>query len=97
MLNNLINDVQYPEEGLSHQVLLNASGGKATLYVFSEGSELKTHKANADVLVVILEGSATITVEDETFEAVQGSSIVFKEGQLHSLKATKRFKMLLIK
>lgn len=97
MRNNIINDFEYPQSGLSNQVLLNSGGGTAILYVFAQGSELKTHKANSDVLVVIQEGTATITLEGETFEAQQGTSVVFKAGQLHSLQANERFKMLLIK
>lgn len=95
--NNIIKDFQYPKEGFTKKVLLNSRGGTAILYLFARGAELKTHKANSDVLVVIQEGLATITLEGETFEAQQGASIVFKAGQLHSLKANERFKMLLIK
>ncbi len=97
MRTNIIEDFQYPKEGISNQVLLQSGGGKAILYIFAQGAALKTHKANSDVLVVIQEGTATITLEGETFEAQQGTSVVFKEGQPHSLMANKSFKMLLIK
>ncbi|QHT66970.1 hypothetical protein GXP67_10065 [Rhodocytophaga rosea] len=94
---SILEDFRYPTEGISSQALLNSGGGKAILYVFAQGAELKTHKANSDVLVVIQEGTATITLEEETFEALHGTCVVFKEGQLHSLKANEPFKMLLIK
>ncbi|MDO1450852.1 cupin domain-containing protein [Rhodocytophaga aerolata] len=94
---SIAEDFEYPKYGISSQALLKSVGGKVMLYVFAQGAELKTHKANSDVLVVIQEGTATITLEGETFDARQGTSVVFKEGQLHSLKANEPFKMLLIK
>jgi quercetin dioxygenase-like cupin family protein len=94
---SIVEDFQYPQDGISSQILLNSGGGKVILYVFAQGAELKPHKANSDVLVVIQQGRATITLEGETFEAQAGTSVVFKEGLLHSLKANEPFKMLLIK
>lgn len=67
--------------------MLQSGGGKAILYTFAQGAAQKPTKANSDVLVLIQERTATVTLEGETFEAQQGTSIVFKEGQPHSLMA----------
>lgn len=97
MNKNIIKDFNYPKQGIENQILLNSGGGKAILYLIAKGGELKPHKASADVLVVIQEGVATITIEGETFEAPQGTTVVFKKDQVHALKANESFKMLLIK
>ncbi len=56
MITSIIEDFQYPKEGIGSHVL-RQSGGKRP----------------------IQEGTATITLEGETFEAQQGTSIVLKK------------------
>jgi len=67
-----------------------------TLFAFDAGEEIGTHSAPGDAMVQVLDGEATITIDDQTLVAKAGEVVVMPANIPHSVKAEKRFKMLLI-
>jgi len=47
-------------------------------------------------LVYILDGEAEITISGKSFSVKEGEMIIMPANEPHSLKAVKRFKMLLV-
>ena len=67
-----------------------------TLFAFDAGEEISSHESTGDALVYVLDGSANITVGENTYTPKKGESIVMPAGIPHAVKADGQFKMLLI-
>ncbi len=87
--------VEYAEGGIISKQLIKKPTGNITLFSFDKNEGLSEHRAPFDALVQILEGSAEITVDGQTFIVKAGESIVFPANAPHALTAIERFKMLL--
>jgi quercetin dioxygenase-like cupin family protein len=88
--------LQYQDGSIVSRVLLKNKGGTATLFAFAEGEGLSEHSAPFDALVVALDGEASIQIADETFTVQKGETIMLPANRPHAVRATSRFKMLLI-
>ena len=88
--------LQYQDGSIVSRVLLKNKGGTATLFAFAAGEGLSEHTAPFDALVVALDGEAEIQIADETFTVRQGETITLPANRPHAVRATSRFKMLLI-
>lgn len=88
--------LQYQDGSIVSRVLLKNKGGTTTLFAFAEGEGLSEHTAPFDALVVALDGEAEIQIADESFMVRQGETITLPANRPHAVKATSRFKMLLI-
>jgi quercetin dioxygenase-like cupin family protein len=88
--------LQYQDGSIVSRVLLKNKGGTATLFAFAEGEGLSEHTAPFDALVFALDGEAEIQIAEETFTVRQGETITLPANRPHAVRATKRFKMLLI-
>jgi quercetin dioxygenase-like cupin family protein len=88
--------LQYQDGSIVSRVLLKNKGGTATLFAFAEGEGLSEHTAPFDALVVVLDGEAEIQIADQNFTVRQGEIITLPADRPHAVRATSRFKMLLI-
>ncbi len=66
-----------------------------TLFAFEKGEGISAHTVTADAMVLILDGTASITIGGEKISARAGQAVAMPEGVPHSLKAEERFKMVL--
>lgn len=87
--------LSYQDGAIVSKILLKAPKGSVTVFAFDEGEELSEHTAPFDALVHVLEGEAQIRVAGEPHRLHQGQIIVMPANQPHSVKAVKRFKMML--
>jgi len=67
-----------------------------TLFTFDAGQSLSEHKAPFDALVVALEGEAEFTVGGGRHRLSPGLMLVMPANVPHSMKAEKRFRMMLV-
>lgn len=67
-----------------------------TLFAFDAGEGVSTHASTGDAFVVVLDGSAEITVDGVMNVAKKGQSIIMPANIPHSVKAVTPYKMLLI-
>ena len=88
--------LQYQDGSIVSRVLLKNKGGTVTLFAFDVGEGLSEHTAPFDALVVVTDGEADIQIAGESFKVRRGETITLPANQPHALKATSRFKMLLI-
>ena len=92
----LVELLEYQDDSIVSRVLLKNKGGTVTLFAFAEGEGLSEHTAPFDALVVVLDGEAEIKIADENFAVRQGETITLPANRPHAVRATGRFKMLLI-
>ncbi len=87
--------VEYQTGSVVSRTLIKKEKGTLTLFAFDKGESLSEHTAPFDAFVYIVDGEAHITIEDESYHLTTGEALVLPANLPHSVKATKRFKMLL--
>lgn len=88
--------IRYQKGSIVSKEIIRSNKGTVTLFAFDEGQCLSTHTAPYDAFVNILDGSAEITVSGKKFRLGAGDMILMPANKPHSLKANKRFKMMLV-
>jgi quercetin dioxygenase-like cupin family protein len=88
--------IDYQPGSVVSRQMVKAKGGNVTLFAFDKGEGLSEHSAPFDALVYLLDGTAEITISGKSHHLKQGEMIMMPAHQPHALKATERFKMLLV-
>jgi quercetin dioxygenase-like cupin family protein len=92
----LVDLLQYQDGSIVSRILLKNKGGTVTLFAFAEAEGLSEHTAPFDALVVVLDGEADIEIAGESFRVRQGETITLPANLPHAVRASTKFKMLLI-
>lgn len=92
-LSDLLN---YQQKSVVSRAIIKKDTGNVTLFAFDEGEELSEHTAPFDALVYLLDGEAEIIISGKEIIAKKGDMVIMPANQPHSLKAIKRFKMVLV-
>ena len=87
--------VEYQGGAIVSREVLKKKTGTVTLFAFAAGQGLSEHTAPFDALVQVLDGEAEITIAGKRHRLRAGELILMPANQPHSLKAARRFKMLL--
>jgi quercetin dioxygenase-like cupin family protein len=85
----------YQRDAIVSRTIIDKKIGTVTIFAFGEGQGLSEHTAPFDALVQIVDGEAEITISGKPLTAKQGELVIMPAGEPHSLRAIKRFKMLL--
>lgn len=93
---NLSNLIAYQEGSVVSRTILAKDTGTVTLFAFAQGQGLSEHTAPFDALVYILDGESEITISGKPVQTKAGEMVIMPANKPHSLKATKKFKMLLV-
>ncbi|WP_128567274.1 cupin domain-containing protein [Methanocella paludicola] len=88
--------VGYQPGSVVSREVINKTTGTVTIFAFDEGEGLSTHSAPFDAMVVAVDGEVEITIDDQPNHLKAGDMIIMPAGHPHSVKALKKFKMLLI-
>ena len=91
-----INDLlDFVPEAIVSRVLMKTDSGSVTLFAFWQGQGLSEHISPHDALVQILEGHATIIIENNEHSVAAGQVLLLPAQRPHSVLATEKIKMLL--
>jgi len=93
---NLSDLVKYQENAVVSSEILKKDAGTVTVFAFDKGQGLSEHTAPFDALVNIIDGRAEVSILGKLFTVKKGEMIVMPANKPHSLKATEKFKMLLV-
>ncbi|MHB8155034.1 MAG: cupin domain-containing protein [Candidatus Omnitrophota bacterium] len=93
---SLISLVDYQDSSVVSKELIKKEKGTITLFAFDKGQGLSEHTAPFDALVYIFDGEAEISISGKQYNLKSGETIIMPANKPHSLKATDRFKMLLV-
>lgn len=88
--------IEYQSSAVVSKEILKTENGTVTIFAFDEGQGLSEHTAPFNVLAQIIDGEAEISIEKTPYILTEGQMIEFPANKSHSLKALKRFKMVLI-
>jgi quercetin dioxygenase-like cupin family protein len=92
----LSNLVDYQNGSVVSKEIIKQEKGTVTLFAFDQGQGLSQHTAPFDALVYIFDGQAEISIAAKKHHLKSGQIIIMPADQPHALKATERFKMLLV-
>jgi len=84
------------EQGIASRILAKTSGGSLTLFAFDKGQGLTEHTSPFDALVLMLEGSLTLTIGGSPVQARPGTIVRMPAHMPHALDAPEPCRMLLI-
>jgi quercetin dioxygenase-like cupin family protein len=87
--------VSYHHGSVVSRTIINRKSGTVTLFAFDEGEGLSEHTAPHDALLHVLQGGVLVTIEGKVINLEEGEGLILPAGKPHSVKATRRFKMLL--
>ena len=87
--------VDYQDDSIVSRMIIERKTGNVTLFAFDDGQGLSEHTAQYDALVHVLEGKVEVTISGKTLHLKEGEIVIMPANQPHTLKALKRFKMLL--
>jgi quercetin dioxygenase-like cupin family protein len=96
MKKNLINLISYQPNSVVSKEIIKKDTGTVTLFAFDRGQGLSEHTAPFDALVYILDGEARIFISGKPTTVKKNEMLIMPAHKPHSLKAIKRFKMLLV-
>lgn len=88
--------IEYQQGSVVSKEILKTESGTVTLFAFDKGQGLSEHTAPFNALAHIIDGEARIKIEETARVLIEGQMIELPANKVHSLKALKRFKMLLI-
>ena len=86
----------YQKDSIVSQEIIKKEAGTVTIFAFDKGQGLSEHTAPFDALVYILDGQAKISISGKPHLLKKGRMILIPANKPHSLKAVRRFKMLLV-
>lgn len=88
--------VAYQPGTVVSRTLVRKPAGTVTAFAFDAGEGLSEHTAPFDALALNLEGEADISIAGVAHHLSTGQLLKLPAGQPHAVKATTRFKMLLV-
>lgn len=89
--------IDYVSGQINKEVILSNQYGSVTLFAFDKGTSLDTHAAPCEALIQIIDGALDFTLEGNEMTLKEGEFITLRKGVQHSLRAEKKFKMILTK
>jgi len=82
--------------GIASRVLARTTGGNLTVFAFDSGQGLTEHTSPFDALVLVLDGSVTLTVAGEQVRASPGTIVRMPAHVPHAVEAAEASRMLLV-
>ena len=93
---NLANLAGYQDGAVVSRTVIDKPVGTITAFAFDAGEGLSEHTAPYDAFVQVLDGEAEVNIEGVIHNVSAGEIIIMPANKPHSLRAVKRFKMLLV-
>jgi quercetin dioxygenase-like cupin family protein len=87
--------VEYSDASIVSKTLVEKKGGSVTAFAFAAGQALSEHSAPFDAMVQVVDGEGLFTIGGNVYNVKAGELLVMPANIPHSVKAEKRFKMLL--
>jgi len=88
--------IEYQEGVVASRTIIDKKAGTVTVFAFDQGQGLSEHVAPYDALVYALDGEAEIVISGEKQQLVKGQMLIMPASSPHSLKASQKFKMVLV-
>jgi quercetin dioxygenase-like cupin family protein len=83
-------------DGIASRILAKTSGGNVTLFAFDANQGLTEHTSPFEALVLVLEGSCTLTIGGTPVLATPGTIARLPAGVAHAVDAIEATRFLLV-
>jgi len=83
-------------QGIASRILARTNAGNLTMFAFDAGQGLTEHTSPFDALVMVLDGSLSLTIGGTLVRATPGTIVRMPAGVPHGLEATEATRMLLM-
>jgi len=93
---NLANLAGYADGAVVSRTVVDKPVGTVTAFAFDAGEGLSEHTVPYDAFVQVLDGEADVNIDGTVHTVGAGEFIIMPANKPHSLRAVKRFKMLLV-
>ncbi|EEJ53447.1 cupin domain protein [Mobiluncus mulieris 28-1] len=93
---DLLNEIPVGKESTTSRVLINNSALRVVVFSFDKGEMLTAHSSPRAVVVQLLAGKMTFTLDDTPHHMVAGDMIYLAPGQVHALVADEPCQMSLV-
>lgn len=87
---------EYRDGSVVSREIIKGKAGSVTLFAFDRGEGLSEHTAPFDALMSVLDGEGEITIGGQAHRMSAGEAVIAPANVPHAVKATRRFKMLLV-
>jgi quercetin dioxygenase-like cupin family protein len=91
----LVDLADYQEDSVVSRTIIDRKVGTVTFFAFDEGQGLSEHTAPYEALIYLADGAAEIVISGKANLLKKGEMIVIPAKEPHSLRAVKKFKMIL--
>ena len=88
--------VEYQEGTIVSKTIISNGSGTVTIFAFDKDQALSEHTAPFDALLQVIDGNVRVKISGEKFELASGEMIIMPANEPHAVKATTRFKMMLV-
>ncbi len=87
--------IKYSKNSVVSKALVDRKAGTITLFAFDAGQGLSEHTAPFDAVVQVLDGEAEVSIDGKPMRTSAGELVIMPADVPHSVKAVRKFKMLL--
>lgn len=91
----LKDQVNYQEGQVVSKTLVQNKYVSLTLFAFDENEEISTHESQGDAIVIVLEGTALITIAGVKYDVSEGETIVMPAKVPHAVFGKTKMKFML--
>jgi quercetin dioxygenase-like cupin family protein len=95
VIENLLEQVQTPQDGTLSRTIHHDDGIKLVLLAFAGGQQLPQHTTAVPVILEILQGDARVTLDGQEKELATGSWVFMEANLPHAIYARTDMVMLL--
>ncbi len=88
--------LKYHKDAIVSKEIIHRKTGTISFFAFDKGQSLSEHTAPFDAFIYIIDGACEITISGKKYLLKKGQSIIMPKNEPHALKASARFKMLLV-
>lgn len=88
--------VSYQDGTIVSKLIVNKEVGTVTLFAFDKNQSLSEHTAPYDALLQVFDGEADVEISGNKYNLNTGEMILMPANVPHAVKATEKFKMMLI-
>jgi quercetin dioxygenase-like cupin family protein len=88
--------INFQQGSVVSRTVIKKPTGTVTYFAFDEGEALSEHTAPFDALVSIVDGTAEVIISGVSYPLNKGEMIIMPANEPHAVKATSKFKMMLV-
>ncbi len=88
--------VNYQDGSIVSKEIIRNDKGTVSFFAFDKGQGLSEHIAPFNAMVYVFDGKADVTIDGKLSILKAGEMVIMPAGRPHALKASERFKMMLV-